>query len=246
MLTTDGCLDLLLEPGVRRGERLTGALDDRVDRPGRELDPEQLAGELGRVTAGDAVADRERDDRRLQAAARTPTADAAGSSAVVRAAHSGQQTRCSRCSVTLTAIGGSSATWRRHGSAASTRSGSANTCAHDAAALGPMLDDLVDLLGRKQPPVPALVPGLAAPPRPERFPPGRGGADGGSCEGGSDEFRELRFSRRSSSATRASSRWFASTELRPPAPTATRQPSHDHHRGSPPPRPAPHHSSSPP
>ena len=30
------------------------------------------------------------------------------------------------------------------------------------AALGPMLNDLVDLLGRKQPPVPALVPLLAA------------------------------------------------------------------------------------
>ncbi len=47
--------------------------------------------------------------------------------------------------------------------------------------------------------------------RPDRFPPGRGGADGGSWDGGSDEFRELRFSRRSSSPTRASSRWFAST-----------------------------------
>ena len=32
------------------------------------------------------------------------------------------------------------------------------------AALGPMLDHLVDLLGRKQPPVLALMPGLAAPP----------------------------------------------------------------------------------
>src|SRR5438128_8951375 len=32
------------------------------------------------------------------------------------------------------------------------------------AALWPMLDDLVDLLGRKQPPVLALMPGLAAPP----------------------------------------------------------------------------------
>src|SRR2546428_11376264 len=31
------------------------------------------------------------------------------------------------------------------------------------AALWPMLDDLVDLLGRKQPPVLALMPGLAAP-----------------------------------------------------------------------------------
>src|SRR5207247_10503024 len=37
------------------------------------------------------------------------------------------------------------------------------------------------------------------------------GADGGSCDGGSDEFRELRSRRRSSSPTRASSRSFAST-----------------------------------
>ena len=66
MLTTAARFDLLLEPGVRRGERLTGALDDRVDRPGRELDPEQLPGELGRVTARDAVAYRERDDGGLQ------------------------------------------------------------------------------------------------------------------------------------------------------------------------------------
>ena len=46
----------------------------------------------------------------------------AGSSARVAAAHSGQQTRCSRCSLTRTAIGGNSATWCRDGSAASTRS----------------------------------------------------------------------------------------------------------------------------
>jgi hypothetical protein len=43
-----------------------------------------------------------------------------------------------------------------------------------------MLDDFVDLLGRKQPPVPALVTRLTTTPRPERFPPGRGGAEGGS------------------------------------------------------------------
>jgi hypothetical protein len=59
-------LDLLLEPGVWRGERLAGPLDDRVDRPGRQLDPEQLAGELGRVAAGDTVSHRERHDRGLQ------------------------------------------------------------------------------------------------------------------------------------------------------------------------------------
>ena len=110
MLTTGGALDLLLQPRMRGGERLAGALHDRVDRPGRELDPEQLTGELGRVTTRDAVTHRERDDRRLQPAARTPTATRQERSAVVTAAHAGQQTRCSRCSVTLTAIGGSSAT----------------------------------------------------------------------------------------------------------------------------------------
>src|SRR5262249_15646108 len=47
--------------------------------------------------------------------------------------------------------------------------------------------------------------------RPDSFPRGRGGAEGGSCDGGSDEFRELRFKRHSSSATRPSSRPFAST-----------------------------------
>src|SRR5205814_9212907 len=54
------------------------------------------------------------------------------------------------------------------------------------------------------------------PPRflPDPAPRGRGGADGGSCDGGSDEFRELRFKRRSSSATRASSRSFVSTSRR--------------------------------
>jgi hypothetical protein len=47
-------------------ERVAGALNDRVDRPGRELDPEQLSGKLGRVTARHAVAYRERDDGGLQ------------------------------------------------------------------------------------------------------------------------------------------------------------------------------------
>jgi hypothetical protein len=61
-----GRLDPLLELGVRAGERVAGPLDDLVDRPARELDPEQLPGELGRVAAGDTVADRERHDRCLQ------------------------------------------------------------------------------------------------------------------------------------------------------------------------------------
>src|SRR5262249_14534447 len=55
-------LDLLLEPGVRRGQCVAGPLDDRVDRPGRKLDPEQLPREFGRVAAGDTVAAREGPD----------------------------------------------------------------------------------------------------------------------------------------------------------------------------------------
>ena len=85
----------------------------------------------------------------------------AGSSARVWVAHSGQQTACSRCSLTRTAIGGNSATWCRDGSAASTRSRSSEQVRARPAALRPMLDDLVDLLERKQPPMPALMPRLA-------------------------------------------------------------------------------------
>jgi hypothetical protein len=61
-----GRLDALLELGVWPGERVPGALDDLVDRPGRKLDPEQLTGELGRVTARDMVPDSQRHDRGLQ------------------------------------------------------------------------------------------------------------------------------------------------------------------------------------
>jgi hypothetical protein len=52
---------------VRRRERLAGALDDRVERPGGELEPEQLIDELDGVAAGGAVADGERGNRHLQA-----------------------------------------------------------------------------------------------------------------------------------------------------------------------------------
>jgi len=69
-----------------------------------------------------------------------------------------------------------------------------------------MLDDLINLFGRKQTPVLALMPGLAAPSTARSLPTRPGGTDGGSCDGGSDEFRELRFNRRSSPPSRASSR----------------------------------------
>jgi len=56
----------LLEPGVRAGERLSGPPDDRVDRAGRELHPEQLPRELGHIAARDTVTDGEGYDRGLQ------------------------------------------------------------------------------------------------------------------------------------------------------------------------------------
>ena len=134
-----------------------------------------------------------------------------GSSARVRMAHPGQHTPCSRCSLTLIAICGSSATWCRQGSAPSTSSDSSNTCAHDRHRPGQCsTTPSTRSSGSSRRYLPSC-PGWPPRPRSERVPPGRGGADGGSCDGGSDELRELRFSRRSSSTTRASSRWFAST-----------------------------------
>jgi hypothetical protein len=78
-------------------------------------------------------------------------------------------------------------------------------------ALRPMVDDLVDLLGRKQPPVPALMPRLATTPPTRTLSARTRRRRWRILRRRRDEFRELRLSRRSSSATRASSRWFAST-----------------------------------
>ena len=143
-----------------------------------------------------------------------PNADRGSSregSARVVLAHAGQRTPCSRCSLTLTAIGGNSATWCRHGSAASTSSRSAKMCAqerHRSGQCSTTSSTRSSASSRRcLPSCPGWPPRL----RPEPVRPGRGGAQGGSCDGESDELRELRFSRRSSSATRASNRRFAST-----------------------------------
>src|SRR6266511_5266064 len=54
------------QPLVRLGERAARALADRVDRPDREPDREQLAGQLAHVAAGDTVARGHGHDRGLQ------------------------------------------------------------------------------------------------------------------------------------------------------------------------------------
>ena len=151
--------DPLLELRVRPAQRRAGPLDDRVDRPARKLDSEQLARELGRVAAGDAVANGERHDRRLQ-----PWPER-------RAQSGGQLGPCSGGALAAAEavqpmLGDADRDRRQLRDLVSPGLGCLNAlrlAEHvraRAAALGPMLDDLVDLLGRKQPPLPALVPGL--------------------------------------------------------------------------------------
>jgi hypothetical protein len=158
-----GCFDLLLEPGVRRRERRTGALDDRVDRPGRQLDPEQLTGELARITAGDTVPHGERHDRGLKPRPERRAGHAGGKlgprlGGAGRAAQPVQavlrgRDRDRRQLRDLVALHGG------HVDALVLR----EDMRAGVAALWPVLDNLIDALERKQRPAAALVPGLAAP-----------------------------------------------------------------------------------
>jgi hypothetical protein len=164
--------DLLLEPRMGRSECLPGPLDDRVDRPGRELDPEQLAGELGRVAARDPVADRERHDRGLQSRPeRRPRHLAgklgAGRAGACGAAHSAQPV-----------LGHPHRERRQLSDLVPPRLRGVDqllpvehTRAR-AAPPRPMLDDLVHPLGRKQASAPPFVTRLAAA-RPAGSRPGR-------------------------------------------------------------------------
>ena len=74
----------------------------------------------------------------------------------------------------------------REGSAASTRSASANSCAHDPHRPGQCSTISSTCSGgssrRFLPSCPCCPPRL----RPDPFPPGRGDTDGGSCDGGND------------------------------------------------------------
>ena len=158
-----GRLDPLLELRVGAGERLPGALDDLVDRPGRELDAEQLPGELGRVAARDTVPDRERHDRGLQ-----PRPERRPRLAGKLGPRPGRALRAADTVQPM--LGHPDRDRRQLGDLVPPRLRGvdelrlAEHVRARPAALGPMLDDLVDLLGRKQPSVLALMPGLATPP----------------------------------------------------------------------------------
>ena len=148
------------------GERFPGPLDHLVDRPGRDLDAEQLAGELGRVAARDTVSDRERHDRRLEPGAERrpcrPGKLGVRVGLALRAAH------------TVESVLGHPDRDRRQFSDLMppqlARVDQLRRVEHTRARptpLRPMLDDLVDLVGSEQSPVPALMP-LLAPTLPAR------------------------------------------------------------------------------
>jgi hypothetical protein len=144
-------------------ERVPGALHDRVDRSDRELDSEQFAGELGRVAAGDTVANRKRHHRCLQPGAERGTGNlarelGAGLGGALRAAHAVQPVfahphsdrRQLRDLMTPRLDRINPLRLAKHVRAR-------------PAPLRPILDHLIDLLWPKQPPVAALVPLLPAP-----------------------------------------------------------------------------------
>ena len=145
---------------------------------------------------------------------RGPKAPAGSSAARVSAAQAGQRSRCSRCSVTVTAIGGSSETWWRCTGAASIRSSLPKRCAHAWHRSGQRSTITSTRSSGSSrllvPSCPGWPPGL----RPELGFRGRGGAEVGSWEGGSDELRELRRNRSSSFSTRASSRSYRASSAR--------------------------------
>jgi hypothetical protein len=100
----------VLQLAVRAGERVGAPLADLIDRAGRERGAEQITGEL----ADPPARDRCRAVNVTTAACKPgPNADAAissGKRALVRARQCRQRNWCVRCSLTITLIGGSSAT----------------------------------------------------------------------------------------------------------------------------------------
>ena len=171
---------------------------------GADARAEELFGELDHIAAGDAVAHRQRRDGRLQARAEGAASELGGQLTRVRAPQPGQRTRGQRCSITPWTV--SPAALRPGDAQAHPARRSSREDVTTAAALGPVLDHLIDRAGRQQVATVALVPaGLAPCERPEGSLPRLAGATlGGSALGGAEELRELRFSRRSSWAIRSS------------------------------------------
>ncbi len=163
-----GRADLLRKPSLRLCERLAHMLHDRVERPGRKLDSEQLAHQLGAVAAGDAVANRERRDGRLQARPEGAMWHV-GRQLGTRLGSTG---RAAQPMQTVLGHGDRDRRQLTHLVALRASRLDALALAEPTSAVGaacrPMLNHLTHPLQRKQPPAPALMPGLAAAPAPAR------------------------------------------------------------------------------
>ena len=240
MLTTDARLELLLEPGVRRGERLPGALDDRVDRPGRQARPRTAPARARSCRGGRHGCGRRASRPRPAASARTPSRDTpAGSSARVwvgalGAAHTVQPMlgHPDRDRRQLGDLVSRTAPPRRR--APARRSVRARPAPARANARRPRRP------ARAQAAVGACPHARAGRPAPDPTPSRPDAAapteDPATAAATSSANSDSAAARARPPEPRAAG---SPRPARPPA-TTTRQPSHDHHQGSPPPRHAPH------
>src|SRR5437763_13080898 len=109
-----------------------------------------------------------------------------------------------------------------------------------------MLDDLVDPLGREQPPVSALMPGLSTPlaaPTPSRpvvSAPMEDPVTAAATSSANSDSDDARAPLREPRAARSPRPDADSPQPTRRAEATTPQPTHDHHPGSPRPQPAPH------
>jgi hypothetical protein len=153
--------DVLRKPRLGRFERPARALHDRVDRAGRRAAAEELAHELDRVAAGEAVSDREGGDGRLEAGAE----GAAGRLGRQLGARASSADRTAQAEQAVLAELERDLGQLRHlvaGGLAERLALLRLEQVAAAAARGPVLDDLPDRIGRHQCPPPARMAGLAA------------------------------------------------------------------------------------
>ena len=156
-----GGADLVCKRRVGLRERLARLLHDGVDRARRELGAEQLSHQFHRVAAGDAVSDGEGGDRRLQARAE----GSRWHSGRQCGAHGGAAVGATQ---PLQAMLGEDDRDRRQLRdlvASRLANGAALRLAEAVAAgttLGPVIDELIDALKRKQGTTSALVAELAS------------------------------------------------------------------------------------
>ena len=145
---------------MRLCERDRAALADRLDRPDRHADPEQVTGELGHVTARDAVARGQRQHRCLQ-----PGPERRGGD--VGREPRGRPAFAARAAQTMAAMLPNNQRDRRQlDDLTPTRTPRrqllliAELVPATAAAVGVVIDELVDLILAGERPAGALMPGL--------------------------------------------------------------------------------------